>query len=134
MEREDLCGHVRRVGPHFEKQLATLSDLDIVGDVRGSHYMLCVENVADKETKALFDADLHIGDLVADACERRGLIVRPVGHLNILSPPLVMTTDQIDWLVATTTSSNEESGHRKAEQPGRTVGGMQPLRLSDGRY
>lgn len=101
MEREDICGHVRKVGPYFEKQLSTLSDLDIVGDVRGSHFMLCVENVANKATKELFDPDLHIGDLVADACEKRGLIVRPIGHLNVLSPPLVMDTEQIDWLVST---------------------------------
>ena len=48
MEREDLCGHIREVGPYLEQQLATLSDLDIVGDVRGSHFMMCVENVANK--------------------------------------------------------------------------------------
>jgi len=99
MEREDLCGHVRRVGPYFSERLATLSDLGIVGDVRGSHFMQCVENVADKETRALFDPSVHVGDRVANACEKRGLIVRPIAHLNVLSPPLVLTTDQIDWMV-----------------------------------
>jgi adenosylmethionine-8-amino-7-oxononanoate aminotransferase len=99
MEREDLCGHVRRVGPYFSERLATLSDLGIVGDVRGSHFMQCVENVADKETRQLFDPSVHVGDRVANACERRGLIVRPIAHLNVLSPPLVLTTDQIDWMV-----------------------------------
>ncbi|NOX23357.1 MAG: aminotransferase [Actinobacteria bacterium] len=99
MEREDLCGHVRQVGPHLESRLATLSDLDIVGDVRGSHFMMCVENLADKETKELFDPEVQVGARVAEACERRGLIVRPVGHLNILSPPLVLSVGQIDWMV-----------------------------------
>jgi len=99
MEREDLCGHVRRVGPYFSERLATLSDLGIVGDVRGSHFMQCVENVADKETRQLFDPSVHVGDRVANACEKRGLIVRPIAHLNVLSPPLVLTTDQIDWMV-----------------------------------
>jgi len=99
MEREDLCGHVRRVGPYFSERLATLSDLGIVGDVRGSHFMQCVENVADKETRELFDPSVHVGDRVANACEKRGLIVRPIAHLNVLSPPLVLTTDQIDWMV-----------------------------------
>ncbi|MBC8363862.1 MAG: aminotransferase [Actinobacteria bacterium] len=99
MQREDICGHVRRVGPYFEQRLATLADLPIVGDVRGSHFMLCVENLADKETKELFDPSVGVGDRVADACEKRGLIVRPVAHLNVLSPPLILTTDQIDWMV-----------------------------------
>ena len=99
MEREALCGHVRRVGPYFSERLATLSDLGIVGDVRGSHFMQCVENVADKATRELFDPSVHVGDRVANACEKRGLIVRPIAHLNVLSPPLVLTTDQIDWMV-----------------------------------
>ena len=31
---------------------------------------------------------------------RAACIVRPIGHLNVISPPLVMTTAQIDELVA----------------------------------
>ncbi|MGI9311591.1 MAG: aminotransferase, partial [bacterium] len=100
IEREDLCGHVREVGPYLQAQLETLLDLEIVGDVRGSHFMMCVENVADKETKALLAAELHIGDRIADAAQRRGVLVRPIGHLNVLSPPLVLTRAQIDSLVS----------------------------------
>ena len=99
IEREDICGHVRRVGPYFSERLASLSDLGIVGDVRGSHFMQCVENVADKGTKELFDPSVHVGDRVAEACEKRGLIVRPIAHLNVLSPPLVLSVEQIDWMV-----------------------------------
>jgi len=101
MEREDICGHVRTVGPYFEARLRTLLDLPIVGDVRGSHFMLCVENVADKATKAVFEPELKIGHRIAAACERRGVLVRPLGHLNVLSPPLILTKDQIDHLVDT---------------------------------
>ena len=101
MEREDICGHVREVGPYFEERLATLADLPIVGDVRGSHFMLCVENVADQATKAKFPDSVRIGDRIAGACQTRGLIVRPIGHLNVMSPPLVLDRGQIDWLVDT---------------------------------
>ena len=100
MEREKLCEHVREIGPYFEQQLETLSDLEIVGDVRGKHLMMCVENVANKETKELFDGAVNIGARVADQCEKRGLIVRPVGHLNVLSPPLTLTREQIDDMVS----------------------------------
>ena len=76
-----------------------IADLGIVGDVRGSHFMQCVENVADKDTKELFPDSVKVGDRVADACEKRGLIVRPIAHLNVLSPPLVLTVEQVDWMV-----------------------------------
>lgn len=100
IEREDICGHVREVGPYLEQQLATLLDLDIVGDVRGSHFMMCVENVADKESKALLPDEAEVGNRIADAAEKRGVLVRPIGHLNVLSPPLIMTREHIDTLVS----------------------------------
>ena len=48
-----------------------------------------------------FVQSVHVGDRVADACEKRGLIVRPIAHLNVLSPPLVLSVEQIDWMVDT---------------------------------
>jgi len=99
MEREDIPGHIRKVGPYFEKQLATLMDLPLIGDIRGSHFMMCLESVANRDTKELIDPSAKVGNRIADACEKRGLLVRPLGHLNVLSPPLVLTETQIDWMV-----------------------------------
>ena len=99
MERDDICGHVRDVGPYLEEQLASLLEHPIVGDVRGSHFMMCIENVANKETKALLPAEVAIGDRIAAHCQSRGVIVRPIAHLNVLSPPLILTRQQIDTMV-----------------------------------
>ena len=107
IERDDICGHVRDIGPYLEQQLATLRELPIVGDVRGKCFMMCVENVADQETKELFPDDVHIGNRIADHCQNRGLIIRPIAHLNVMSPPLIMTRDQIDTLVGTLRESIE---------------------------
>lgn len=101
MEREDICGHVRTVGPYLEERLASLRDLPLVGDVRGSHFMMCIENVADTETKELLPDSARVGNRIADECEARGLLVRPIGHLNVLSPPLILDETQIDWLTET---------------------------------
>jgi adenosylmethionine-8-amino-7-oxononanoate aminotransferase len=99
IERDDICGHVREVGPYLEERLAGLSDLPTVGDVRGKCFMMCVENVADKETKALLPAEVAVGHRIADACQKRGVIVRPIGHLNVMSPPLILTRAEIDTMV-----------------------------------
>ena len=107
IEREDICGHVRSAGPYFEERLEGLLDLPIVGDVRGKCFMMCVENVADKESKALFGPEVEIGERIARHCHDRGLIIRPIGHLNVLSPPLVMSRGQIDDLVAILRASIE---------------------------
>jgi adenosylmethionine-8-amino-7-oxononanoate aminotransferase len=99
MERDDICAHVREVGPYLEEQLATLRDLAVVGDVRGKRFMMCVENVADRETRALLPDEALVGNRIAAHAQKRGLIVRPIAHLNVLSPPLTMTKRQVDELV-----------------------------------
>lgn len=109
IEREDICGHVREVGPYLEQRLESLLDLPIVGDVRGMCFMMCVENVADKETKELLPAAAQVGNRIAAACEKRGVLVRPVAHLNVMSPPLIMTREQIDFMVDTLRDSIVET-------------------------
>ncbi len=101
MEREDLCGHVREVGPYFEERLNELLTLPLIGDVRGNKFMMCVEAVKDKETREVFEPDAKIGARITRHCQQRGLLVRPLGHMNVLSPPLTLTRDQIDTLVET---------------------------------
>ena len=99
MEREKICENVLAVGPYLEEQLRTLKDLPIVGDVRGSHFMMCIESVANKETKELIPYEANVGKRIAAHCQKRGLIVRPIAHLNVLSPPLIWTRDTVDEVV-----------------------------------
>ena len=40
------------------------------------------------------------GKRISEHCEKHGLIVRPLAHLNIMSPPLVLTEAQVDELIA----------------------------------
>ena len=101
IEREGLCGHVREMSAHFKASLETLLDFDIVGDVRGAGFMFAIENVADRETRALFPPEVDIGQRVAGHARRLGLIVRPGGHLNIFSPPLTMTGPDVEFLTDT---------------------------------
>ncbi|MDZ4094817.1 MAG: aminotransferase [Paracoccaceae bacterium] len=101
IETEDLLGNATRVGQVFEDRMKTLEDLPIVGQVRGRKLMICVENVADKVTKRLLPDDLDVGKRISDACEAMGLLVRPIGHLNVMSPALVITPKDVDFIADT---------------------------------
>ena len=96
MEAEKIPERVRETGKQFETALRALGDLDIVGEVRGSHFMIGIEFVQDKATKAPFPAEAAVGMKVAKEAQQRGLIARPLGNVLILSPTLVMTPALID--------------------------------------
>ena len=100
MERESIPETVRSTGKLFEQSLKTLEDLDIVGEVRGSHFMMGLEFVRDKSTKEVFDEEIKIGGQVAQAAQARGLIIRPLGNMAVMSPPLTLTLEQIEEIAA----------------------------------
>jgi len=100
LERRNFCEHVQTWGPYFEQQLKSLEDLPIVGEVRGSHYMLALEYVKDKKSKASFEPKIDIGKRMYYAAKQRGLIIRPLGPLSVVSPPLTYDQDAIDETVS----------------------------------
>jgi 4-aminobutyrate--pyruvate transaminase len=55
-----------------------------------------VELVADKATKKAFDPKLTVGMKALLACQKEGLMIRAVGDVAILCPPLIITEPQID--------------------------------------
>ena len=101
IEREDLLQNAATVGTYFESRLGALQSLPMVGQVRGRKLMLCVECVADKTTKALLPDAANESKRISDLCESMGLIVRPIGHLNVMSPPLIITESQVDFIADT---------------------------------
>ena len=105
MEREELMAKSRDAGRYFGLKLKELEDLPLVGDVRGLGLMRCVEFVMDKESKKLFPEDVEIGKRISTAAQKSGLLVRSLGHLNIMSPPIVISREQMDFVVETLRSA-----------------------------
>jgi adenosylmethionine-8-amino-7-oxononanoate aminotransferase len=98
-EREDLNGHVRRNSPVFRSYLERLSDLPIVGDVRGDGYFFGIELVKDKATKETFsdeESERLLRGFLSKALFEAGLYCRaddrgdPVVQL---APPLTCTEE-----------------------------------------
>lgn len=101
IEREDLCANAAKVGDYLEKRLAPFADLPIVGDVRGRRLMMCLEYVGNKKTREQLPYEINISKRISNECEANGLLVRPIGHLDVLSPPLIVTEAQVDFIADT---------------------------------
>ena len=83
--------HAREVMPHFQSRLSELRDLPGVADVRGMGLMACVEMASEPGTPPIAaEIDRH--------CQEMGLLVRPIGNMCVMSPPLIITARQIDDL------------------------------------
>jgi adenosylmethionine-8-amino-7-oxononanoate aminotransferase len=79
--------------------LSLQSKYDIIGDVRGGHGLMCaLELVSDRATKAPIDK--HTINQVQDQAYRAGAMVRVSGPNIILSPPLVLTSDDVQTVLS----------------------------------
>ena len=91
--------HVAKVGGRMQARLRKLEPRhSFVGDVRGQGLMLCVEMVQDKASRTTLAKTNDTASRVARACYRRGLMVRISGPNLILSPPLIINDEEIDYL------------------------------------
>ena len=99
MERESLLQNAATVGGFFQSDAQRLRNLPCVGDVRGKGLMLAVDLVADKATKAPLPVSAKAGERVFKKCVENGVIVRPVGDRIVLSPPIIVSTDQCSVIV-----------------------------------
>jgi 4-aminobutyrate--pyruvate transaminase len=97
-EETQLFDAVARLSPVFQARLRALGEHPLVGEARGVGLIGAVELVADKATKASFEAARGVGALCANFCRERGLIARALGDSIALCPPLVITEAQVNEL------------------------------------
>jgi adenosylmethionine-8-amino-7-oxononanoate aminotransferase len=102
-EKNDLLADVRRKSDALAAMIAPLADLPHVGDVRQKGLMVGIELVADKTTKQPFDPKRRLGADVCARVRRHGVIIRPLGDVIVLMPPLAMPLEDIERIVAAVT-------------------------------
>lgn len=101
MEREDLPRKVREeLAPYLARRFAEIGEHPLVGLAETCGFVAGLVLVKDKATKAMYDPELAVGMMCRAHCFRNGLIMRAVGDRMIIAPPLVMTREQIDEMVA----------------------------------
>ncbi len=88
------------VGPYLAEAFAGLRDHPLVGDAETCGLMGAVLLVKDKARLEPFDESVSIGMVCRGHCFGNGLIMRAVGNRMIIAPPLVITRDQIDEMMA----------------------------------
>ncbi|MBU1184004.1 MAG: aminotransferase class III-fold pyridoxal phosphate-dependent enzyme, partial [Proteobacteria bacterium] len=98
-EKEGVLKHVSLLSGRMAEELAKLTDRRCIGDIRQKGLMVGVEIVADRDTKEPFPPEKKLGQRVVRKAREREIILRPLGDVIVLMPPLSSTEDEIRHLV-----------------------------------
>jgi len=98
MQEEDILSHVRNVAiPALHAALADLGEHPLVGGVNKSGMMASLPLTPHKESRAKFAGDSGtVGYMCREHCFANNLVMRHVGDRMIISPPLVITPEEIE--------------------------------------
>jgi adenosylmethionine-8-amino-7-oxononanoate aminotransferase len=109
----DLIGNAARMGALLKSRLEALLDqFEFIGEVRGKGLLLGFDILADRETGRPLPPELNAGTKLAQEAYRRGLIIysrRMMGGIRgdhfLVSPPLIVTENQIDEILSILTDA-----------------------------
>lgn len=110
IEKHDLIHQAEEKGKVLKAKLETLLDLPMVGEVRGIGLMLGVSLVKDKETRESYPAELKVATRISQYCfdhgvsllnAQQGCADTLLGDAMMVTPPFIITEEQMDKLVAT---------------------------------
>jgi len=101
-EREKTLDKLRNLIPLFYKGLEKFRDLAIVGDVRYLGLLGAMELVKNKETKETFSLKERIGLEIYKYGLKKKLILRPLGNVIYLFPPLSIKKRELEYILDST--------------------------------
>ncbi|HEX7406498.1 MAG TPA: adenosylmethionine--8-amino-7-oxononanoate transaminase [Candidatus Binatia bacterium] len=98
-ENEGVLENVIRRSQQLRSKLESdFLPLRHVGDIRQLGLMVGIELVRNCDNRHPFAASDRVGVRTIMEARKRGIILRPLGNVIVLMPPLCITEDQVDFL------------------------------------
>jgi adenosylmethionine-8-amino-7-oxononanoate aminotransferase len=98
-EKEQVIDRLGRKISLLQNWLRELTVLRHVGDVRNAGMMAGVELVRDKGTKEPYDWPEKMGWRVAYHARDNGVLIRPLGNVVVIMPPLTISEQNLKKLL-----------------------------------
>lgn len=98
-QREKTLARLQPKIKTMTRLLQPLWQLPHVGDIRQRGFMAAIELVEDKQTRKPYPLEARIGHKVAMDARRRGLLLRPIGNVLVLMPPLSTSLPELRRMV-----------------------------------
>ena len=108
-EKENILDHMDSKIELLRKGLEKISHLEHVGQVRQYGFMVGIELVQNKATKVPYPLNQRMGVKVCQAAREQGLIIRPLGDVVVLMPPLCVSDDELNRIIEVTENAIEKT-------------------------
>lgn len=100
LQAENIIENVREnLVPYFANAWAALGDHPLVGEARSRGMMAALELVSDKSGRKAFPNQGTVGTKCRDLAFANGIVMRAVRDTIIVSPPLILSHQQVDELI-----------------------------------
>ncbi|MBA2486509.1 MAG: adenosylmethionine--8-amino-7-oxononanoate transaminase [Nitrospira sp.] len=113
---EKTLSQVRKHSRLLAHLLGPLASLPHVGDIRQCGFMVGIELVQDRQTRSPYTLERRVGYRVAQICRAQGLLLRPLGNILALVPPLSTRPRELTKMIAILHRAIIETTERCASQ------------------
>ena len=83
----------------LEHKLKEIAEIPIVGNVRNKGLFAGIELVRDKSTKEPFPLEAKMGWKVVYKARERSVLLRPLGNVVVINPPLCISNENLNQLM-----------------------------------
>ncbi len=108
------------------KELERFRKLEHVGQIRQKGFMVGIELVRNKVTRDAYPVEDRIGSRVTKECRKHGVIIRPLGNVIVLMPPLSISQQELKKLVDTVHDAVRSVTSARPQQPAPAPAGNGP--------
>jgi adenosylmethionine-8-amino-7-oxononanoate aminotransferase len=104
-DRENTLANVNERAPQLRDGMQKLADLPHVGDFRHIGFMAALELVRDQETKDPYPSGHELMTTIYRESLKRNVMLRPLGNMVYLFPPLCTTEEELTDILARTSDT-----------------------------
>ena len=106
LEDENIVAGLQPGITFLEHQLeARIAPLPQVADIRQWGFMVGIELMRDPDRRIPYDAAEKVGVRVILEARQQGVLIRPLGNVIVLMPPLSITLDELEELIGVVRTS-----------------------------
>lgn len=99
-KERNIADVVKRISPRFQDGIKAFADSPIIGEIRGTGLILGTEFTDNKSPNDPFPPEWGIGAYFGAECEKHGMLVRVSGDNIMMSPPFIISPEEVDELIS----------------------------------